>query len=129
MSAASLNTAEFYTAVHSALAAEGVFAQRFRSSDFGPEPLRQCLATLSAIFPASGALQTIPGEIVLLATNSDKGLISTGMLDRLQKEHVRTELSLSGWDWAQVAVLPLADASDPVGLFSTAKRPASLTAA
>ncbi|MFM7164782.1 MAG: spermidine synthase [Planctomycetaceae bacterium] len=129
MSAASLNTAEFYTAVHSALAAEGVFAQRFRSSDFGPEPLRQCLATLNAIFPASGALQTIPGEIVLLATNSDKGLISTGMLDRLQKEHVRTELSLSGWDWAQVAVLPLADANDPVGLFSTAKRPASLTAA
>lgn len=127
ISAASLCTAEFYTAVHAALAAEGVFAQRFRSSDFGPEPLRQCLATLSTIFPASGAVQTIPGEIILLAANSDKGLITPGMLDRLQKEHVRTELSLSGWDWAQVAVLPLADANDPVGLFSTAKRPASLT--
>ena len=129
IAAAALCTQEFYTAVRSALTSNGVFAQRFRSSDFGPEPLRQCLATLSHVFPASGAIQTVPGEIVLLATTSDKGLISPGMLDRLQKDHVRTELAMCGWDWAQVAVLPLADAADPVGLFSHTPRPACLSVA
>lgn len=129
IAAAALCTQEFYSAVRSALTSNGVFTQRFRSSDFGPEPLRQCLATLSQVFPASGAIQTVPGEIVLLATNSEQGLISPGMLDRLQKDHVRAELALCGWDWAQVAVLPLADAADPVGLFSNTPRPASLHAA
>ena len=128
-STASLYNKEFYTAVRAALSADGVFAQRFRGRDLGPEPLRECLATLSSVFPASGAIQTVPGEIILLAGTSEKGLISPGLLDRLQKEHVRTELMLSGWDWAQVAVLPLADAADPIGLFSRETRPLPLSAA
>jgi hypothetical protein len=40
---------------------------------------------------------------------------------------VRQEIAATGWDWAQVAVLPLIDARDPIGIFSEEKPSAAIS--
>ena len=110
-------TEEFYRAAAARLTPDGVLSQRFRQHDLGAEPLVVAISTLSAVFNKVAAVQVVPGEIVLLATNSETPLLDEGFLARLQKEHVRRELGRSGWDWAQLAGLPVIDAQDPIGLF------------
>ena len=117
-SAACHFTAEFYQAVRSRMMPDAIFCQRFRQSDPGPAPLKAAMATMMTAFKNVGIIQTMPGEILLLASDSDKGLIDPEFLSRLQREHVRRELAIAGWDWAQVAILPLLDARDPSGIFS-----------
>ncbi len=129
MGTAAFWSGEFYESVKNRMASEGVFCQRFRRSDLGPEPLREALATLAGVFEHAGAIQTVPGEILLLATDAESGLIHPDLLNRLQREHVRRELTGAAWDWSQVAVLPLANAGDRLGLFGTQPRPAALSAA
>ena len=111
-------TAEFYQAARSRMTPEAIFCQRFRQSDPGPEPLKAAMATMLTAFTNVGVIQTMPGEILLLASDSDKGLIDPELLSRLQRDHVRREIATAGWDWAQVAILPLLDARDASGLFS-----------
>jgi spermidine synthase len=110
-------TMEFYDAVRSRMNAGGVFCQCFRQRDLGPEPLKATIATLMKTFANVGVIQTVPGEIVLLASDSENGLLDSEFLSRLQRDHVRREIATSGWDWAQVAILPLVDARDPIGMF------------
>ena len=129
MGTAAFWSGEFYESVKNRMASEGVFCQRFRRSDLGPEPLREALATLAGVFQHAGAIQTVPGEILLLATDAESGLIHPDLLNRLQREHVRQELTGAAWDWSQVAVLPLASAGDRLGLFGTEPKPAALSAA
>ncbi|MEJ7595919.1 MAG: hypothetical protein WKF77_30785, partial [Planctomycetaceae bacterium] len=117
-SAACQFTAEFYQAVRSRMTPDAIFCQRFRQSDPGPEPLKAAMATMMTAFTNVGVIQTMPGEILLLASDSDKGLIDPEFLSRLQRDHVRREFAIAGWDWAQVAILPLLDARDPIGIFS-----------
>ncbi len=117
-SAACQFTAEFYQAARSRMMPDAIFCQRFRQSDPGPEPLRAAMATMMTAFTNVGVIQTIPGEILLLASDSERGLIDPEFLSRLQRDHVRREIATAGWDWAQVAILPLLDARDPIGIFS-----------
>ena len=117
-SAACQFTAEFYQAARSRMSPDAIFCQRFRQSDPGPELLKAAMATLMTAFANVGVIQTMPGEILLLASDSDRGLINPELLSRLQRDHVRREIATAGWDWAQVAILPLLDARDPIGIFS-----------
>ncbi len=117
-SAACQFTREFYQAARSRMRPDAIFCQRFRQSDQGPEPLKAAMGTMMTAFANVGVIQTMPGEILLLASDSDKGLIDPELLSRLQRDHVRREVATAGWDWAQVAILPLLDARDPIGMFS-----------
>lgn len=129
METAGVWSEEFYQAVKNRMASEAVFCQRFRRSDLGPEPLRDALATLAGVFRHAGAIQTVPGEILLLATDAESGLIHPDLLTRLQREHVQRELTGAAWDWSQVSILPLASAGDRLGLFSSEPMPMALSAA
>lgn len=111
-------SAEFYHAVRSRMSTNAVFCQRFRQSELGPAPLKAVMSTLMKMFVNVGVIQTVPGEIVLLASDSETGLIDSGSLARLQRDHARREIATAGWDWAQIAILPLLDARDPLGMFS-----------
>ncbi len=103
-SAASQYTTEFYQCTRSRMSDDGIFCQRFRLQHLGAEPLKAAMSTLMTSFRHVGAVQTVPGEILLLATNADKGLIDPEILTRLQRDHVRREIATAGWDWSQVAV-------------------------
>jgi len=111
-------TAEFYQAVRSRMDADAVFCQRFRQHDLGPDPLTVTMTTLMNTFVNVGIIQIVPGEIVVLASDSETGLIDPKFLSQLQRDHVRREIATSGWDWAQVAILPLIDTRDPIGMFN-----------
>lgn len=111
-------TREFYAAAKLRMTPDGFFCQRFRQQDLGPEPVRIVMGTLLREFQHVGAIQTVPGEIVLLATNHPDGLVDPQILKRFQRDHVRLEIASTGWDWSQLAVLPLVDARDPIGIFS-----------
>ncbi|MCA9063053.1 MAG: hypothetical protein KDA96_08340, partial [Planctomycetaceae bacterium] len=108
---------EFYRQVQRRLSADGVFCQRFRQHDFGPDPVRLVMATMADSFSHVAAVQSVPGEVVLLATNSESGLFDQQLLSRLQLDHVRREIDTTGWDWVQVAGLPVLDVNDPIGVF------------
>lgn len=120
-------TVEFYTAARSRMNSESVFCQRFRQHELGPEPVKQTMATMLQVFSHVGVVQTVPGEILLFATDSSKGLIDPEILGRLQRDHVQHEIASTGWDWSQVAVLPLVDARDPIGIFSNERPPKAIS--
>lgn len=119
-------TREFYEAASLRMAPGGVFCQRFRQSQLGAQPLREVLSTMLDVFANAGAIQTVPGEVLLMASNSEK-LIDENLLSRLQRDHVQREIAATGWDWSQVAVLPLVDARDKLGLFSQDPRPRAIS--
>ena len=127
-SAASLYSTEFYQAAHSRMTTDGVFCQRFSQSGLGPDAIKTAAATMMGVFKNVGVIQTVPGQMLFFASDAEAGLIDPELLSRLQREHVRQEIATSGWDWAQVALLPFLDARDPIGLFSREKPPQAATA-
>jgi len=127
--AASLYSMEFYQAAHSRMTSDGVFCQRFRQTDLGPESIKTAAATMMGVFTNVGVVQTVPGEMLLVASDAENGLFDPELLSRLQFEHVRQEIATAGWDWAQVALLPFLDARDPIGLFSHETPPQAVSAA
>lgn len=120
-------TAEFYGQVRSQLSDDGVFCQRFRQRDLGPEPLKQLFSTAMQSFRHVVAVQSVPGEIVLLAGNTEKRFLGQHVLNRLQQDFIRAEIATTGWDWVQVAILPMLDAEDPVGIFSRQQPPVPIS--
>ncbi len=120
-------TREFYETARSRMNSESVFCQRFRQAGLGPDPIKEAMATLMDVFAHVGAVQTVPGEILLFATDSERGLVNPEILSRLQRDHVQQEIASAGWDWSQVAVLPLVDAHDPIGIFTHEKLPRALS--
>ena len=123
---APLLTQEFLSAIRARLEPGGVFCQRLSLENPGPEVLRQVLATLASVFRHAGAIQAVPGEFLLLASDHDAGLIHPQLLDHLQRTHVQQEAASCGWDWAQIAVLPLATADGESGLFAKTPAPSPL---
>ncbi|TWU09458.1 Spermidine synthase [Symmachiella macrocystis] len=95
-------TAEFYQNFANQLTADGIFAQRFRYIDYGAEPLRVAAKTLSQAFAHVMFLQTAAGEMLLLGSNSEAGLVRPGLLARVDRPHVQAALAGCGWDWSIV---------------------------
>ncbi len=120
-------TVEYYTAARLRMNSESVFCQRFRVHELGPRPVKQTMATMLQVFSHVGVVQTVPGEILLFATDSSRGLVNPEILTRLQREHVQQEIATTGWDWSQVAVLPLVDARDPIGIFNRERPPKAIS--
>jgi len=97
--AATCFTVEFYQRAARRLADEGIFCQRFRCIDFGPEPVAVVAGTMSQAFEHMAAIETAPGELVLLGTNGASGLVRDELVERCQAPQVRHALSQLGWDW------------------------------
>jgi hypothetical protein len=95
-------TREFYAAAARQLSADGIFAQRFQQVDFGPWPLQSVLATLKSVFAHVAAVEVAPGELALVATQSDKGLDRPNLLERFQSPQAQRTLAHLGWDWSIV---------------------------
>jgi len=120
---------EFYAGVSRTLKEDGIFCQRFSYVDFGPQPLRDVAATLQAVFVNVMMIETAPGELALLATNSATGqlhkptransatsnlanplvvddfheaFLRDGFLKRLQSPQTRGILAKLGWDWSMI---------------------------
>lgn len=110
-------TTEFYANIRSQLADNGVFCQRITQHDLGPEPIHQILSSLSSVFGRVVVFQMAAGEMAMIAGVTEESLLDSQLLDRLQRSHVVRELGRSGWDWSQVAALPVVDTTDPVGVF------------
>jgi hypothetical protein len=95
-------TREFYAGAARQLSTNGIFAQRFQQVDFGPWPLQSVLATLKSVFSHVAAIEVAPGELALLATQSDQGLDRPNLLERFQTPQARRILAHLGWDWSIV---------------------------
>lgn len=110
-------TVDFYQAASLQLAEDGVFCQRLPTGHLGPEMLTRIMGTVRSTFAHVIAVQTISGEMAILASNAEEGLTGKHLLSRLERSYVREEIATAGWDWSQVAILPMLDINDPVGLF------------
>ena len=108
---------QFYQSARSQVGNEGVFCQRLQVGHLGPETIRQVLSTARSVFDHVIAIQTIPGELAVLCSSVEGGMLGEHILQRLQRDFVRSEIAVAGWDWSQVAILPMLDCNDPVGLF------------
>lgn len=108
----------WFRAVSERLTADGVFCQRIRQQHIGRESVLQILARVSEVFENVAMVRMGPGEIALLGSNSSVPLLDSGVLMRMSRRHVQRELSRCGWDWCQLAALPVVDSADPIGLWN-----------
>ncbi|MEO2016580.1 MAG: hypothetical protein ABGZ53_19655 [Fuerstiella sp.] len=124
-----LLSSEFYAAVRTQLNDDGVFCQRIGQHDLGPQVLVRMMSSASAVFGRVVMLQMAPGEVAMVAGVQPQSLLDAGVLNRLQRAHVGRELAHSGWDWSQVAALPIVDCNNPVGIFDHTDRLPAASAA
>jgi hypothetical protein len=115
-------SSEFYAAVRTQLKEDGVYCQRISQHDLGPQTLIRMMYSASSVFGRVVMLQMAPGEMAMVAGVQPHSLLDAGVLHRLQRDHVVRELAHSGWDWSQVAALPLIDSNNPVGIFDHTER-------
>jgi hypothetical protein len=92
-------TQEFYAAAAARLTEGGLFCQRLRYVDYGPEPLRVIAATMTRVFGDVMTIEIGSGEYALLAARPGQSVVRSGLADRLQRPHVRRTLATLGWDW------------------------------
>lgn len=102
-------TTEFYHRAARQLADRGLFCQRFEGIDYGPEPLQLALKAMQSAFKNVIAIETSPGEFLLVASHSDNAIVSGEFVERLQAKHVRKLLARSGIDWSTVLNQPVYD--------------------
>ncbi len=93
-------TREFYASAAGHLNPGGLFSQRLQYADFGRQPIETALATLQSVFPQVACLESAPGEIVLLASNTEESMFDESLFDRCQADHIRRLLAEQGWDWS-----------------------------
>ncbi len=118
---ASAYTAETYQRAAKALAPGGLFCQRMAVADSGRETVELVLATWQRAFQEIAVIETSVGEWLLVGANSvpvDPDVLSTapivsdqslcfrrGLVERLQRAHVRRSLAAVGADWAAPLLL------------------------
>ncbi|MBX3440513.1 MAG: hypothetical protein KF861_23690, partial [Planctomycetaceae bacterium] len=95
-------TREFYRQVDRHLSPGGIVCQRLQYADFGRRPIENALGTLRSVFPQVVCLESAPGEMLLLASNSQTSLFDEGLLKRCEASHIRRLLAQIGWDWSVV---------------------------
>lgn len=122
-------TREFLQGAGRLINADGLIAYRLRTAELGPSVLLGVLSGLRSQMSQIAAIQMMPGEMLVLGTNSKTPLMDDGLLHRLQRQHVRKELSLCGWDWSQLAALSIIDSADPIGFFTQFELPEAPQAA
>ncbi len=110
-----LYTLEFYQQVHAGLKTGGIFCQRISEHDLGGDVLIRMISTVDSLFDRAIMARVSSGDILLIAGPVD--LVDQQMLKRMQKVHVASVLARSGWDWSQLAALPVVDTHDAFGIF------------
>ena len=93
-------TRGFYQAAARHLNEGGIFCQRLRYSDFGPEPLRVISETMRGVFDRVLAVELGGGELALLGTVGEATVFREGLAGRLQRPQVCRVLANLGWDWS-----------------------------
>lgn len=112
-------TRNWYTAVRRRLNADGIFCQRVRCRPAGMDVLRQIAATAATAFDQLILVRLTSHEAALIAAAGDHPLSDRGILSRLQRQHVRRQLGRCGWDWCQMAALPILIPSQAAGPWSS----------
>lgn len=107
--AAAQYSVDFYRRLNHRLNDHGIFCQRFSYHDYGPLPIRILAATAREAFAHVILVETGPGEMVLLATNSNAGLIRAGISTRAQAPHIQDLMAEVGWDWSLLLTLAAYD--------------------
>ncbi|MGE3316733.1 MAG: hypothetical protein AB7O26_16570, partial [Planctomycetaceae bacterium] len=92
-------TKQYYAAASRRIGSTGIFAQRFSQVDLGAGPLATLVQTMQQVFAEVAAIEVGPAEFVLLATNSQQGIVRQDTLKRLQTAQMKRVLSQIGWDW------------------------------
>lgn len=118
---------EFYRLIRTRLSGDGIFCQRLPRYDLGSQPVLQLVAAACRAFDRVAMIRLDAGELALLAGGPD--LIQGGLFERLQKPQVQQQLSRCGWDWSQLAALPIVDTADPFGLLEHVELPFAPSAA
>lgn len=93
-------TREFYARAAARLNSGGVFCQRMRIGDFGPDALQIVARTMGEVFQQVTAIELSGGEIALLGSLGEEALVTESLDKRLQRTHVRRLLADLGWDWS-----------------------------
>jgi hypothetical protein len=104
-SAASRFTSGYYTRWAGKLNDGGLLCQRFQHLDFGAQALRDILCTVQSAFLQVLAVETAPGELLLLASRSEQPLVDVDIIHRCESPHVRRVMSQLGWDWSVLLAL------------------------
>lgn len=125
--AQSCYTYEYYVAAKKKLNPDGVFCQRMTVHEFGSDLLLRSLSSLVQLYDRVVIVRMAPGELAFVAGGTE--LLDAGLLKRMQKSHVNAALARSGWDWSQVAALPVVDTGDPFGILEHIQKRHSSTAA
>jgi hypothetical protein len=108
-SAAPRFTSDYYTRWAEKLNEGGILCQRFQHLDFGAQSLRNMLCTLQSVFRQVAAVETAPGEFLLLASRSEQPLVDAEIIHRCEAPHVRRVMSQLGWDWSVLLALTAFD--------------------
>ncbi|MEZ6042814.1 MAG: hypothetical protein R3C20_20125 [Planctomycetaceae bacterium] len=116
-------SAERYQTAKIQLSDDGIYCQRLVTAHLGANDVRRVLATAMSVFDNVVLVQSVPGDMVLMASKASRPLPGDHILSRLQQDFVRAEIATAGWDWAQVAILPMLDANDPLGVFNKGDLP------
>lgn len=82
------------------LSDEGLLCVRLEYVDFGAGPVQDAVRTLSAVFPQVLVWESVPGELLILASVSERPLVEEGLLTRFSAPHLRRVLARIGWDWS-----------------------------
>lgn len=90
----------WYEEISRGLTDGGLFCQRVRVIDLGPEGVRPIAAAFTAVFENALAVAIGPGEWALLGRNDDVPIRAEGIAETLRKRHVRDVLARCGWDWS-----------------------------
>lgn len=108
-SAANRFTVEHFQAIAKRLADDGIFAIRFQHVDLGPDAIQVLAKTMQHVFVECSAVETQPGDLMFLGTNSPLGFARSGFIERWQRPHVRRLLASLGWDWSTPLRQPMQD--------------------
>ena len=114
---ASRRTRAWYQAILDRMEPDGVFCQRLRQHRVGHNTVLRLVMTMSSVFEQTALLQITPGELLLLGSGSSRPLFDEGTMERMERQHVRRVLGQCGWDWCQLAALPVIDVSDPAHIW------------
>jgi len=95
-------TMEFYRRVQKHLNDGGIFSQRVPYYDVGPDYVTEIAGTLQTVFGEVVAIESIPGELIFLCSNSALPEVNEEMLERLKSPQSRTLLAAAGWDWSLI---------------------------
>lgn len=93
-------TSNFYRLAARALREDGLFCQRLSVVDCGLSAVQIVVKSCRSEFAQTAAMEVAPGEWILLATDSERGIFRRDVVRRLQRSHTRDVLARLGWDWA-----------------------------